>query len=301
MRRLLPGLLVVALAAAPAAAVAPAALRQADFFAVGAGPEPSLAQIAQTERPYDGVHSWDDYRGLLAELARPRYRVLTMAAFAAAPADPQRVVVGMRHDIDSHPEKALAMAALEEAAGLRSTYFVLHSASYYGEVRDGRLRRHAAIGALAQEFDRRGFEVGIHHDLFSMMWRHGFAPEPFLREELASYRALGVAVTGAAAHGDGTVIARGLNNMWIFAEFARSGVSVVEGRSYPYGQATLAGAGLAYEAYLLRRDESTGDIDARLKGQPATELTALLAAQPAGRRVIILTHPEHWGRTGATP
>lgn len=301
MRSLLTGLLAAALAAAPAAEVPAAALRQADFFAPDDAPGLSLAQIVQAERRYDGVHSWDDYRGLLAELARPRYRVLTMAAFAAAPADPQRVVVAMRHDIDSHPEKALAMAALEEAAGLRSTYFVLHSAAYYGEVRDGRLRRHAAIGALAQELDRRGFEIGIHHDLFSMMWRHGFAPEPFLREEIASYRALGVAVTGAAAHGDGTVIARGLNNMWIFAEFARSGASVVEGRSFPYPQATVAGAGLAYEAYLLRRDESTGDIDARLKGRPAAELTALLAALPIGRRAIVLTHPEHWGRSGATP
>lgn len=287
-------LALVAVAAAGAAAEA-APLRQADFFAADATTL-TLADLARNDGTYDGMHAWADYRRLLGELAAPRYRVLTMAAYAGAAADPQRVTVGMRHDIDTHPEKAVAMAAIEEELRLPSTYYILHSAAYYGTVVAGRLARHAAISALAQDFHRRGFEVGIHSDLFQMMWKRAFEPVSFMRAEIASYAALGVPVTGGAAHGDGEVIRRQLNNMWIFAEFGHRGEVEVDGLLYPYGQHTVAEHGLAYEAYRLKCDDSTGDIDRRLAGKGVEALIARLAGAKLGQRVIILTHPEHWGR-----
>lgn len=280
----------------------PASLRQSDYFG-SADATLSLSDIVRGENPYDGVHTWDDYRRLLGELKQPRYRVLTMAAFAKAGSDPQSVTVGMRHDSDSHPEKMVAMAAIEDELHIPSTYYILHSAAYYGRVVDGRMIRHAAITALAQDLHRRGFEIGIHTDLFQMMWKHNFDPVGFMQAEIADYAKLGIPVTGAAAHGDSEVIRRKLNNMWIFAEFGKRGDIEVNGRLYPYGLRTVAEHCLAYEAYLLKPNESTGDIDGRLTGKGVAALIALLAGIPPGQRVIILTHPEHWGRTvpDATP
>ncbi|MBN8216396.1 MAG: hypothetical protein J0L75_07115 [Spirochaetes bacterium] len=286
----------LAAAPLPMAVEKEAVLRTSDFFAPAAQ-GPGLEALAEGESAYDGVFSWDDYRLLLAELRKPRYKVATLGEFSTAPAsEGGAVLVGMRHDIDSHPEKALAMARIEKEAGLPSTYFILHSAPYYAKFIGGRLERKAPVEALARFLAKEGFELGIHTDLFSMMWNRHYSPAAFLREELAQYAAMGIPVKGAAAHGDGAVIAAGLNNMWIFSEFGKKGTAVRDGERFPYGESPISEFGLAYEAYLLNRDVNTGDIDSRLKGKPVAALIDLLAAIPAGRRAILLTHPEHWGK-----
>lgn len=273
--------------------VIPAVLKKNGMF--GAADERTLEDIVQAESSSGGKFSWDDYRALLAELTKPQYRVLSVRDFVTDTTK-DKVVIGMRHDIDSHPENALAMAKIEHAAGISSTYYFLHSARYYGTVKNGIMIPNAAIGALAQKLAGKGFEIGIHTDLFSMMWNYQFDPVPFMKEEIERYRSLGITVTGAAAHGDGTVIRMGLNNMWMFSEFGKKGSVVTNGLSYPYGAHAVADYGLSYETYLVKRDVSTGDIDGRFKDKPIADMISYLASLTPGTRVIILTHPEHWGK-----
>ncbi|MEK6793503.1 MAG: hypothetical protein AABZ39_01905 [Spirochaetota bacterium] len=281
------------MAAAAASEIPPAVLRTKVFF--GTADERPLEDIVRAESAYGGKFSWDDYRTLLAEITKPQYRVLTVRDLVTDTTK-DTVVIGMRHDIDSHPEKALAMAKLEHEAGIRSTYYILHSATYYGDVKNGIIAPNAAIRALAKKLSDKGFEIGIHTDLFSMMWKYQFDPVAFMKEEIERYRTLGITVTGAAAHGDGTVIGMGLNNMWMFSEFGKKGHIVTNGVSYPYGMHSTADYGLSYEAYLIKRDVSTGDIDGRFKDKSVADLAAYLASLTRGTRVIILTHPEHWGK-----
>lgn len=270
-----------------------AVLKTAGFFGA-ADHTLSLVDIVRQGPPDSARFTWADYDKLLAEITRPRYRVLPLKDFAAD-ATTDKVVVGLRHDIDSHPEKAMTMADLETKAGVRSSYFFLHSASYYGIVKDGVMIRNAAIDDLAKQLHDRGFEIGIHTDLFTLMWDYQFQPTAFIREEIAYYKTLDIPVVGAAAHGNATVIGKSVNNMWMFSEFNKKGEIIVNGKIYEYGNHSIADYGLAYEGYHLKHDAYTGDIDERFRGKPVEDMIAYIASLPPGSRLIILTHPEHWG------
>ncbi len=254
----------------------------------------TLEQINAEDRPYAGRHTWDDYQKLLRELSKEKYRILPLGKFMEDHST-DKVLVGLRHDSDSHPLKALQMAEMEKAADIRSTYFLLHSARYYGTVRDGFMIRNGAIDDLAIQLHEMDFEIGIHRDLFNMMWNHHFEPRAFMKEEVAYYRSLGVPVIGTAAHGDRTTIGRKLNERWIFSEFGKTGTFFLNGTGYPYGEHATRDFGVEYEAYLLKYNTYLSDT----AGKPVEEIIETLASLPPGARCIILIHPEHWGKPGS--
>ncbi len=257
----------------------------------------TLTAIINAENSYQGKYSWQQYKTLLDELSKPRYKVVSLKDFSAT-VDSSKIIVAMRHDIDSHPEKALEMMDIELSYGLHSTYFFLHSAKYYGTVKNGVMVRNQGFDELVKDIYKNGFEVGIHTDLFTMMWNYQFDPVAFIKAEIAYYKQLGIPIIGSSAHGASEVIKRKFNNKWIFADFGKHGNVTVNGKIYQYGKYTLSDFGLKYEAYKLRNDLYTGDIDRKYKKlpDPVNAIITKLASLSPGKRVIILTHPEHWGK-----
>jgi hypothetical protein len=259
----------------------------------------TLDVIIKTERPYDGKYTWEDYRLLLTELSKSRYKVLNMKDFATDRSN-HKIVVGMRHDIDSHPEKALQMAEIEKDNNIPSTYFILHSAAYYGTVKNGVMNRNQGLDNLVKKLYKNGFEIGIHTDLFYMMWTYQYAPVSFIKEEIKYYDKLGIPVKGSVAHGSRNVLTKGVNNMLIFSEFGKKGSITVKDQIYTYGENSITDFGFDYEAYWLLRQKKagqTGDIDRRFKGKSKIkEIIDYLAKLKSPSRIVILTHPEHWGK-----
>jgi len=80
---------------------------------------------------YRAVFTWEQYTELLATLTLPRFIVLPLEEMRST-YDNSRVVVGLRHDIDWNPFKAIEMAEMEKKLCIRATYFILPTASYYG-------------------------------------------------------------------------------------------------------------------------------------------------------------------------
>jgi hypothetical protein len=99
--------------------------------------------------------SYAEYRRLL-ELATARNRNLR---FRDLPADggTSRYFI-LRHDVDFSPAAALRMAEFESALGVRATYFLLFSSSFYNLFSEEYCRVPRLLTAL-------GHEVGLHYDL----------------------------------------------------------------------------------------------------------------------------------------
>jgi hypothetical protein len=247
-------------------------------------------------KSYDGRYTWDDYSALLKELSKNRYKIVPLKDFADTQAS-DKIIVSMRHDIDVRPDKALKMAEIEKEMNIPSTYFILHSARYYGKVKNGVMHRTQGVDDLAGQLYKDGFEIGIHTDLFTMMWNYQFDPASFIQEEIKYYAKLGIPVCGTAAHGNSTVIRRKLNNVWIYSEFGHKGNINVKGIEYPYGDKSFKDFGIKYEAYLLKKDTYTGDIDRRFKEKPIADLIYFIAKLRSPSKLIILTHPVHWGKS----
>ena len=192
--------------------------------------------------------------------------------------------VALRHDVDSRLESALELAALEAARGLRATYFVLHTAPYWGEA--GLLPRLRGLQEL-------GHEVGFHNDLLTLQRVEGADPRAVLERELARLRGGGIEVVGAAAHGSPWCHRLGFHNNYVFAGWdePRPGYP---NRDVPE-KLDPAEFGLEYEAYHVPHDAYFSD-SSFVGGRRAHP--ADFPLEP-GQRSILLVHPDHWDASAA--
>lgn len=141
-----------------------------------------------------------DYRGLLRAALSHGYRVVSLEAFLLDPAAREGgPTLILRHDLDQHPASALAMADMERALGVRSSWYV---------------RWRTADPRVVEGLLASGASVGLHYETLT---RHALAAghrpedpiEPLLepaREELSREAERFAALFGRqrtiCAHGD---------------------------------------------------------------------------------------------------
>ena len=240
--------------------------------------------------------TYDRYDAFLARLlADPRVRPLPLRELAAT--DPEgRVLVGLRHDVDDRLDSALRMAELEHRRGVRATYFVLHTAAYYGSP--------GLLDAL-RRLQELGHEVGWHNDLVTLQLVYGLDPVEYLDGELRRLRENGIDVVGTAAHGSIHCHRLGYHNNEFFLDWpeavsggrtSRARIAV-GGGDVELRRGRLADFGLEYEAYHLGEDRYFSDARFDERGRRwHPELLDVRSLRP-GERVVVLVHPCHWDRS----
>jgi hypothetical protein len=113
-----------------------------------------------------------------------------------------KVVVSLRHDIDNKINTAIKIAYREHKYGIRSTYYVLHSARYYGITKNFYYKRdNNVINYLKKIQDTFGHEVAFHNDLVTLQVVYNLNPGSFLKQELEWLRSNGISIKGSCAHG----------------------------------------------------------------------------------------------------
>lgn len=143
---------------------------------------------------------WDEYADLLDAAAATGYEVVSLESWVVD-GDPGPRVLILRHDVDQHPRSALPMAAIEEAAGVRSTWYFRWRTAHAG-----------IIGSLAG----RGFGVGLHYETLTRRQLRRGSPrgEPaslveecrsMLRAEIAAFSDRFGTIRSIAPHGDSRV------------------------------------------------------------------------------------------------
>lgn len=234
--------------------------------------------------------SWNDYIALIDELAKDRYLTVAGEDFNKTTAQ-DKVVIYFRHDMDNAPFHGLKMSAEEKKRNLRGSYYVLHSARYYGTTRPGAIERYAAMDRLYKEIYANGHEIGVHNDLFGMQLLTGIEPEKFQAAELEYYKSIGIPVVGTVCHGS-IINSWGLNNTWLFSDFKKTGEYNHKGKIVKYGIRSVKDFGFDYEGYRLKCNVRLSDIS---KYDAAGLLERIRACKP-GDRVSLLLHPCHWRR-----
>lgn len=232
------------------------------------------------------------YDALLARLAEPgRFHVVPLRDLEHAPRD--RPVVALRHDVDDRLPSAVRFAELEHARGLPASYYVLHTAPYYGVTGQGSAEHDPAIlPVLRRMQDELGHEIGFHHDLVTLARVHGIDPGSYLAGELAWLRGAGLAITGCAAHGSYWAHRQGFHNDYAFRgwDAPRDGHPLTD-----IGwKLDPAAFGLEYDASHLGHERYATDsrFDAHGRRWHPDELD--LDELRPGERLIILIHSCHW-------
>lgn len=238
---------------------------------------------------------------------------------------PDKISVGLRHDIDNDISTALKLAKIEHQLGLQASYYVLHTAPYYGS---------RPCISILKEIQALGHEVGLHNDCLKALVELGTPVADTLKQTLDLLRSQGLTITGTASHGSyHTYLAA---NYEIF-----EGLSIHGRRSfgdqYPLGHLKMQEFGLEYEANYIKKSilvskafydsvhqgyyqcpaEETDwverDYDAQYgifgrnfwlgtdeHGPTVSVLTAdeslnALLSHQAGERIVLDSHPEYYG------
>jgi len=190
-------------------------------------------------------------------------RSVTLAEFAEG--DRAEDAVAVRHDIDHDIEYALRFAAWEAARGIRATYFVLPTASYWGDQATTR-RCSLAIQEL-------GHEVGVHNDAYCVARGDITVALSTLAGWADQMRAWGIAVHGCADHGGS-----GWSNVDMWRTLGKKPED----------------AGLQYEAYLLHQLGTN-----YISDNQGTWRAPMVRV--ARRQTHLLVHPIHWPVEEAAP
>lgn len=222
-------------------------------------------------------------------------------------------VIGLRHDCDAGHSLATAvrMAWWEWERGYRSTYFLLHTSSYwdYPEFPD-----------LVQEIAERGHEIGIHTDALAESLQTGEDPDLILERAIARLRDLGYPVRGVVGHGSPLCLKHRQPDESPFAndeqftecrrfDFGLADRKIVRGKiSRNLSPRPLADFGLEYEGlwcahpWSWRCSDSGGkwinpgfeETAELFAGQ--TDVTTLPQATKDPRQLHLLIHPDWWAK-----
>lgn len=171
-------------------------LRNVDLNFHGAYSNPAFANKPNAIR----VQSLQAYRQLLEQLQNQGWSFRTARDLAGA--TPTGPTVHLRHDVDGDLRAAGAMSEIESHLGISSTYYILHTAPYYGQVRaDGQsFLRHRSMARIYRRLQDNGHEVGLHNDALHVTQAWGFDGIRAVSEEIEWLRSVGLSVSGTVAH-----------------------------------------------------------------------------------------------------
>ena len=164
------------------------------------------------------------------------------------------VSVGIRHDIDYDIVTAARLAKIEHILGLKGSYYVLHTAPYYGYFKDGKYYRSKRCLDILLEIQSMGHEIGLHNDCLYPLIKHGTPIEETLQSELSFLRSHGIDVYGTASHG--SFHSYGASNYEIFEGISIEGRKHFidkKGKEHRIGYLPMEDFNLEYEAnYILK-------------------------------------------------
>lgn len=253
-----------------------------------------------------------DYEGVLKPFLESNYQVIKLSDVFGSDEYHGCRTLNIRHDVDHDYETALRIAEWEAAHGIVSTYCVLHTSWYYGQLFDGEYGHYREFVDLCISLQEMGHEINLHNNFVTLgLTVEGLDVERLLAGELEKLRAYGLNIQGTSAHGD--ALCRNLRfiNHELFAERtweSKGGPRLIEG---PEGKVALGSIdaqsyGLIYEAYDYPRDIQVSDSGGRPRlirttrgrgGLRRAELAAVGIETPFPSYCCVLTHPIWWDFT----
>lgn len=243
---------------------------------------------------------------LLAISDTGKYVVVPLNEFTET-INPGKIVIGLRHDVDLDLHKAYNLSVVENNVGVRSSFFILHTADYYLDDPSKITVHNESIIPVLQEMQNNfHHEIGWHNDLVTLQLVYGVDPILFLDQELDWLRSNGLNITGTASHGSSWCYNYKYLNYYFFedfknpvtGQFVNNDSAFVMDKWISIKHGRLNDFGLDYEAYFLDNNKYYSDaliIDGKRWSIDMLDLNSL---QP-GDRAILLSHPVYYFQTGS--
>lgn len=141
------------------------------------------------------------YGDLLRSIkADPRVRFATIRDAIARPPTVNEIVCTIRHDVDGDLVAAGQQAELENSLGIRTSYYLLHTAPYYGLLVNDVLQRNKDSVQDYLRIQSLGHELALHTDGMTLIQDKEIDGATAIRNEIAWLRENGCDIRGTTAH-----------------------------------------------------------------------------------------------------
>lgn len=229
------------------------------------------------------------------------FKIVTQREFPSATSN-DKVIISFRYDIDDNINAAIKFAYLEKKYGIKSTYYILHSAGYYGVTKLSSFKRNDNIIKYIQKIQNDfGHEIGLHNDLVTLQVVFNIDSREYLKNELDWLRSKGIIIYGAVAHGREYCYQYHYVNSYFWNHTKGSSEGFFYNWEYVpiYGEYKkiekddLSSYNLEYDGDLLNADYRFADSN-RENGKLWYMGKVNFDTIQPGKKVIILLHPQHW-------
>lgn len=209
-----------------------------------------------------------------------------------------KVVLSLRYDIDDNINASVKFAYREHKYGIKSSYFVLHTAKYYGEIIGPYFKRNDnVIDYLKKIQDSFGHEIGFHNDLVTLQIMYGIDSKEYLKNELAFLRGNNIHIFGTSYHGSPYCYIYKYFNAYFWKEYPDGGWNyeyvTKDYKTIKIEKDSLKNYNFEYEGGLLNQDYFFTDANFQDGKRWNMRMINFDTIKP-GKKVIIMLHPEHW-------
>lgn len=248
--------------------------------------------------------SYREYTSFIKKISdKNKYKNVTLNEFNLKHAEIP--LISLRHDVDRDIQGALEMAAIEHRHDIRSTYFILHTAEYYGETKKNYVKHREELLPLLKKLQNEyQHEIGWHNDLVTLDVVYGVDPRKYLQDELTWLRDNGISISGTAGHGSLYCHKYNYLNQYFFKElqkpvgnFVNNEYVTINGQKHQVRKASLSEHELKYDAYHLDNTHYFSDSSFLSDKNRWHPYCLKLENFIPGDKVIILTHPQHWNKS----
>ncbi|MCA9290980.1 MAG: hypothetical protein KDA25_07620 [Phycisphaerales bacterium] len=201
------------------------------------------------------ANSFAYYTWIVDELLAAGQALVPVSAIRHEPPGGRRHSA-LRHDIDADPIAAVRCSRHLARLGVAGSFYLLHTAPYYGDVHDGVFVRNPAVIDWVRAMIVAGSEIGLHIDPFGLMRDHGMDGVEAVKAEIHWLRTQTANVTGTVSHNSAAVNG-GAENYEVFARHVllRRKVRRPDRTVLPLGVLQMSSLGLDYEGTCARPHE----------------------------------------------
>jgi len=214
---------------------------------------------------------------------------------------PDKVIISIRHDMDNEFLDSKRMAMLEYKYNVVGSYYVLHTANYYGKTDLNFFSRNTPIASELLEIqDFYKHEVGLHNDLVTLQIVYNLNSVDFLKQELNYLRKNGLKMEGSTAHGSDFCYKYFYTNHYFWEgytatpdDFFKNWQTVPINNKLVTIQKAKSKDFFEYDGNLVKHDYFYADCFFENGKRWSVDMLNLDSI-PIGKKVIILLHPQYW-------
>lgn len=236
-----------------------------------------------------GDRSFNDYKIFIEKAQNHGFEFVPLKSFRKQKVSTEKII-GLRHDVDSNLNHAIKIAKIEHALGVKSTYFVLHTAKYFYEnILENTLNKNL-IKKLQYLQNDLGHEIGLHTDLMPIEIIYKKDPINYVINIITLLRENGIKIVGIAPHGN--LFHHIYRKKYIIGNEEKKNNIFAD----PYTDFDVKMFNIDYEAYSLTHDKYLSDASFLNNKRWDFSYVDDDFFKNNGR-TIISTHPIHWAQS----